>query len=59
LYNDYVQSDHYQNHDHAHHNTVPNLTYQFHLLELVNGLMDLQLTEKISKIKAQCLKLKH
>ena len=58
LYTEYMQSEHYQNHDHDHHNTVPNLTYQFHLLELVNGLMDLQLTEKISKIKAQCLKSK-
>jgi len=56
LYQSYMESDYYVDHDHENHNTVPSLGYQFSILELVNQNLNWNLCLKIAQLKARFAK---
>jgi hypothetical protein len=53
LYNQYINSRHYQFHDNAGENTVPCIQYQIELAEEITSKLNLNLLDRIHVIKAK------
>lgn len=52
LYTNYLQSKHYQQHDHANHNTVPCLEYYIDLAKNIAGIVYPELLPRLNKLES-------